>query len=431
MSDDKIKISDMGYSMSSGNAPSPVFGEEEPITSMDDYVKAIAHNGEVIPIKRADYIKYHQMGNLLNLTVIDPITKKVASYSSIGSLIKVDEADEEDISIPYTTNFDFAGNPVNPVAFNKLSESKISVEVKKKEISKEGKTLISIDNIINLLSNPSAYKNGLIIETSNIDKLICCKLCQPHQFDEIFTTFVNPPESPLLRNYLDILGSLINEELKKSDEVSNIDDLEKLAYERSDYVGKTFETVLSEARDYKDYQRYLLTKEDKTIITESEKKYVDTLCSIIEKEGTYTIFKRKKNKINITLEGLIEQSKLFYLSDTVDCINENSEFSATIFKYTDEHISKFIENIDNTDLPLKIIMTQELINQNYSIKSSKKDPSVKLFVCDKFYNKILFIITQNTLSKWNKKLDKMIRNLDKYSLSSLNIFPYNIENTNI
>lgn len=373
-------------------------------------------NGVVRPISLLDYstLSHEHPEYFRNCMVLDPHKCQKYIFDEQGYIIE-----EEDINMDEYEELEFE-SPINVIG----RIHNIDKNVKEQEVAlKTTRKKITFEELLNVIKNPVIHKFNIPTVKSNMDALIACILKQPSHFDELFTTEVDRPESPLMRKYLTELARLVNIELEKSDEVNNIEDLEKLAYAEANYEGKDLQIVLNEAKDYKSYYRFLLMKGERIVITEKEKEYADKLLSIT-KELKHNNHKTKKTKLNFEIEAELDGSSVFYFSEKVDTITIGSPIVIELHTYVPTHISQIEKHIGNKDIDLRIALINEIITKQF--KTDEKNISISLFVCDKNYNHGTFKISKSTLLKWKKKLlGTLVNKLD--NVVTIGCLPQTIE----
>lgn len=337
---------------------------------------------------------------LANSIIYDYKRRAKIIFDSDGAIL-----DNQDISkfdydrIKYTTRI----SPVGSIYDVSNSSEKPKVD----------KTDITLLDALEFIKNPVSHNFKIDLPKSNINSLIACIFTQKDQFDELFTVETCKPESPLMRKYLTELARLVNIKLKESDEIDNIEELEKLAYEKAEYKGKSIETVLNESKDYHDYYRFLLMKGERIVITENEKEYVDTLYRVVS-ESKNIFRKDKKSKIDFELRADINSiSSRFTFSEKVDLINFGDSIYFTLFFYIPEHMSKVEEYIEKEEyIKLKAAHVTQILEASYRNSSNNGDLKCSLFICDKNYNYSTFTVSSTTMNKWKKELNKMLMCLD-------------------
>lgn len=254
-------------------------------------------------------------------------------------------------------------------------------------------------------------------DETSVERLIKTALIDSDQFDEIFTVEKDRPESPLMRRFLTKLAQLVNEGLEtlKDEGLENIEELQKVAYKYAGYRGKTFETVLEEQKDYDAYFRFLLTKDEKIVITEEQKDYFDKLKSLAKKEiirnfGASLIGVKKKNR-DVELKGTSPcpslTGTLFFTGLVPSLSISKTEVKATYFTYV-EDIYQVYSEIENSQLSLKVALNSDLILENEGNPRKGVEVTNSIFVCDRNFNYAFFQVKKSTLNKWKKSLSEKI-----------------------
>jgi hypothetical protein len=281
------------------------------------------------------------------------------------------------------------------------------------KVEKETKEL-TFDDMLNLLYRPNFYFNDIPAKKDNMNLLIKKVLLFPENFDEIFAVEVPPPSSPLMKSYLENLSVLINVELKDKQEIDNIEDLQKKAYDQSDYIGKTFETVLEEAKDFGDYLRYLLNKGEKLIVTQDQKEYAFILRKLISKNGEINLDNIKSKSLDKKVYFNAQGFKNFHISVIIDQqFNDSARKSNRLFL----HVPDITE--------LEIYLEHYKYDLKAALIFNSNGYSVDLFVSDANYNHGLFTIKSATMNKWTRKLEGVTPKLNNIINEEMT-FPYNV-----
>lgn len=390
--------------------------------------KIIQPNGEIRPIRNADLkpLIDTKARNLCfaSCTIYSTYDKKFKRFNDEGCIIDIKNISSLDIIAEYTSSYDVFGNDLGDyiVDEEEIEEVKVKIDNKKK--------LITYRELINSFTNPVAFKNNIIPIQSNMDALVSCIVNKKDQFDEIFAIEVDRPESPLMRKYLTELAILVNEKLKESDEIDNIEELEKNAYVKAEYKGKSYETVVSESRDYHNYYRFLLTKDERVVITEEQNLYTKRLYNILKENSFHFSDKGKRNKFNLELEGELNSSN-FYFSDKVDYINLSNPISLQLFTYVPTHLSNLNSHIEENLIDIRFGLISELIEKNYSKAYEVSGTNYSIFACDSNFNYGIFKVNKTSIGKWKKKLENAINKLEHTLGDKSMTKPYDVLNLSI
>jgi len=376
--------------------PGPPEPLELPLLPENEEYKLILQNGEVFAVNVADYPTFRMDNSLLisNAIMYDIGNSQRFKFDNTGSVCveHVDVEENEHEQYQYTSNFDFYG------------KYKV-INSEKKVISKSS---LSFNDIASILYTPVLYFNNIKKESNQINKLLSCFLQESGQFDERFIIKPKSPDSPLLDKYLTTLAELINSEIDEKEEIENIEDLEKKAYEKVGY-NKPIESVINEAKDFEEYFRFLLVKKDKQVIDEKDYNYVNQLSSLIKNRYSFKSGKAKVNK-EFSFEDE-KYSKQFSFSEVVDRIEESdSNLMITLFLYV-PNILRLTNYLEDNKTDIKIGMIYEILNNNYNKKS--KTIKCTLFVCDSNYNCKFIDIKSTTLLKYKNRFIEVISNFDK------------------
>lgn len=324
-----------------------------------------------------------------------------------------------DIQGASKSDYNFEGNLVNnqPISVDSINEIfnifYIVEDGEEPKIEKQTKELI-LDDLINLVYYPSAYFNKLSIKRDNKSLLIKTILLFQENFDEIFVVEVAPPSSPLMKSYLVNLSVLINEELKDKEEIENIENLRKKAFEQTDYIGKTFEAVLEEAKDFKDYLRFLLTKGEKLVITPEEKEYALTIRKLVSKKSEINLNNIKSKSLNQKIYYDNINAKGYHLSSVIDHQYYDGNRKSDRFFLHLPDLNDIDFYLEKYHYDLKLGFTH-LVRGN----------GIDLFIVDENYNYSLFNVKPTTLNKWIRKLEGIIPKLNNIIAEEMP-FPYNV-----
>lgn len=304
---------------------------------------------------------------------------------------------------------------------NKTKERSVKQFTGKIEMS-FGKVMLAIENHKEFwdLSTDSYIDSESIKE-----KLIKTAVLQPDQFDELFTVETDRPESPLMRRFMEKLSILVNEQLGDNVEgIDNMDELQSKAYIFTGYQGKNLETVISESKDYFRYFRYLLTKGEKTVINEKQKDYFDSLIKLCRKNQII-----KKKSIDYEVSEMTPYSSICFYKEKIPNFHINkSRIEMDYFTFV-ENIRNTSEELENSNLSIRIALIDELITKEYSdqIKNGIEKAST-IFVCDRNLNYCRFLVRGATINKWKKSLEKKLSLADFIISSGRTKIPVGVTN---
>lgn len=397
-------------STSKYNVPNYPPGTQAPKT--ERLYKICFPDGRVRELNEDQYVKILTFGKneLVDVSVIDKHRSRKVDYNTNGVPYY-----ETPVGLDYYEGIDI-NEVIEPQGDEELVDEEIKINSKKIKLT-------SCD-LINMINNPILYHNKIQSKSSNIGYLLSCIIQQPSQFDELFVLEVKSPESPLLKSYLDNLAEMVSEELDKSEQIDDIEKLENDAYKKVGYVGKTFEAVLNDARDFQDYFRFLLTKGEKVVVNQYDYNYVNKLSKIIKENNNYKFniseSKQKKNE-EIILDS-DNYSRYFYFSEIAHLYIKNKEY-LLLFIHVDD-ISSSSKFIEENNLDIKIALCDKIFCENYL---KLKECCISLFICDKNYNHKKFDLKSTTLNKWKKKLQGYIDLVDTLGLKSKISYPNNLK----
>lgn len=349
-----------------------------------------------------------------NCIIVDILNKNSYDCNGHGEIIgsRVSSAIESAITIYHVFSdipqSDFFGDPIEIPNIEKKEETKNNYPGVPINVS----YLSMIDSNIREFYCVDSSK---VEFESNVERLIKTAIIDPDQFDEIFTIETDRPESPLMRKFLVRLAQLVNEGLEtlKDEGLEDLTELQKIAYKYAGYKGKSFETVVEEQKDYDSYFRFLLTKDEKIVITEKQKEYFDKLKVLAKKEiaNNYIFISNKKRTKDVIFSGLSVCPSFtgqYYFTGLVpSLLTSKVEIKATYFTYIDD-IHDIYSEIEKSKLSLKIALNSDLIIENNS--DIKKGVELKnlVFVCDKNFNYGFFEVKKSTLNKWKKSLSEKV-----------------------
>jgi len=292
-----------------------------------------------------------------------------------------------------------------------IIESKLDKDEIKKEVDS---TVISItpSDIELLKTNPPLFKRRKIdkisdkIETSSIQEeetfLFLSMYC-PEEIPEYFTIIEKKPWSDLMVNYLNKLADLISEQMREKDEIDDIESLEVIAHKFSGYRDD-IESVKLMAKEYDDYFRYCLIKDDKFLIdknkVESLKNLSETLKNLtIVKNVSLKLNKYQKTKIKQTFVSNLIKDKKYNFKTVADIVKNDAADGFTyisIFKKLDINLSEFDKKI-----PEKLMNKMAVL---YEYFGEKKKQSFNFIIVDKNNLCYVFEVKSATLKKWKQRL---------------------------
>jgi len=390
----------------------------------DNLIIVAGRNGVYGYITRYQLEDFEQAEVYANKCLIDKLNSVCYECGGDGSIIGKRDLNKYEVNYNSRSGYgdlptvDIHGNPIIFEDFQPVKENK-----------KEYTGQILNVPYINLCKNNIRKfweifgTNKIPEDETNLEKMIRIAVLNPDQFDEIFTVEVDKPESPLMVKFLNKLAELVDKALLSEGDngLENIVPLQREAYNYAGYEGKSFETVIDEHKDYGGYFRFLLTKEEKTIISENEKLYFDNLIKIIEEDkNSHNTSNKgiKKKKQAFELFGTSPISSFadeiqdaFYFKGIVPNLNLSSvsKPEAMYFTYIDD-IYKIYDYMDNSDLSFKIALNDDLLLESGLVKKGV-DLLNKIFVCDKNFNIVTFTVRKATLNKWKKNLGTEISKL--------------------
>lgn len=366
---------------------------------------------------------------LQGATVINHAEGVSYDYSDVGTLagrrsISTDEQMVISITDCDMVDIDIFGKPIH-------TEDVVKIEKKSKDFS--GLKQMNIARLILSFQNHREYFNTLneplVDDEAVLDKLVKTAILQSDQFDEIFTTEKDRPESPLMVKFMHKLSELVNDQLRENTDegIDNLEELQKKAYDYASYQGKDFETVVRESKDYYNYFRYLLTKGEKIVISENQGEYFKSLLKVSERiKATIS----KTRIIDYEISDIVPGSFLYYFTEKIPSIRFTKEkIQVSYFTY----VSKIREasfEIESYDLTLKIALINEMLYKEFS-DEVKAGITIdhKIIVVDQFCNYMTLSVKKATLSKWLKTLNALIATSNNVNEHGNGFKPYGIDDT--
>lgn len=294
----------------------------------------------------------------------------------------------------------FNGGVPQEVIDKVLSQIKQPV-VEEKEFIVKGTKELTIEDIFDIANKPVRYFSHIKENKSNINYLLVETLCNPGSFDELFIVQEKGPESPLLKSYLNNLANYLIVELKNKDEIDNLEDLQKKAYDKTNYQGKSFEVVLQEAKDFSEYLRFLITKDEKLVISPEEFEYSTNLKNAVRSFGCGFSSKNQKLHVELKMDLFVDYYISTKVNQQVTLVGGKDHVKEVIYVPDIKNLTSYIEE---EGYDLKIAFIKKMLNITPTI-----------FGCDKDYNFQTFEIRQSTIVKWMKKLDTILQDI-KFTL---------------
>lgn len=285
--------------------------------------------------------------------------------------------------------------------------------IEDKEFDIKGTKELTIEDVFNIVNKPVLFFSDIKEEKTNINYLLVETLCNPGSFDELFIVQEKAPESPLLKSYLENLANYLIVELKNKDEIDNLEELQKKAYDKTKYQGKLFETVLEEAKDFSEYLRFLITKDEKLVVSPEEFKYSTNLYSAIRSFGQGIKGKNQKLHVELKMDLFTD----YFVSTKIN--QQTNTGGRTFFReiiYIPD-IRNLATYIEEEGYDLKIAFIKKMLNAVPII-----------FVCDRDYNFQTVEVKSSTILKWIKKLDSIFGDVKRTMEQGGRHFPNCVDN---
>lgn len=383
------------------------FGSIEEFLVFDYYMiitQACQYVGWVT--KNYNEVSHNNKNIIANLLLLDKDSLETILLDNHGEMgdTRPSSMNEINVGIPGLPTNEFYGQPI---AYPVKKEKK---KVEKKDIT--DRKLINSTSLLSITRGPASFwKTVNLKELPDdevlMDKLVRIAVTEPAQFDELFTVEIDRPESPLMRRYLITLSDLINESLNGLDDgIDDIKPLEQEAYKKAGYVGKTFETVVEEAKDYAAHLRFLLLKNERIVVREDEKNYFDSLVKLIKNEEL------TKNKNEHQFIEPIPGS-IFGAKTTIPHVRKAGMLELTYFLFVD-NLYSFNDSTINPALAIKIALNDMLFrDENKFLVSKGNELHNCIFVSDRDFNIARFLVKKQTLNKWAKLLSELLDEASK------------------
>lgn len=296
-----------------------------------------------------------------------------------------------------------------------LVTKKLGCEVK--DYSKNIEDLKFTSNDIQLLrTNPPLYKL-LKIDKNSVkssltkeeieEKYLFLLIFHPEQIDEFFTMVEKEPSSDMMKKYLTKLADLISADMTEKDEIDDLEDLKKKAYEYSGYR-ESLGAVEIMAKEFDDYFRFCLVKDDKILITKEKVESLKTLSKTLKELHIVkkcSIKVNKTDKIELNKQYISEKikDKPYLISDFSDItkldLSNHPTMYINIFKKIDKNLYEFPENISD-ELSMRMAILYEILTtENKKIKLV-----FNFIIVDKNNLCYVFNVKSGTIKKWKQKL---------------------------
>lgn len=276
------------------------------------------------------------------------------------------------------------------------------------KLSIEGLNLITVD--------PPLFKSIFIDKTIPYkmgqeeieDDLLFSSIFQPDKLQEDYVIIEREPIDEAMKDYLTILSTSISEQMNLNDEIDDIEELEKNAYDKVKFYN-SFEYVKEKATEYKDYFKYLLLKDERHCLTKDKYESLIEIGNILKKRKDLEIYTNSKSfGIKTTIKKLSFKVKEpgIELVGTPDMvlINGSKQLFVTIIKRISENLEDFPKLIDKLNLNMKMAMYSELAIANNNINIEKSTIKHNFIVVDKNNLCYSFEVKAATITKWKKQL---------------------------
>lgn len=335
-------------------------------------------------------------------------------YGNNGHIVDVLQNPAFDSISWLTNNLNIYEDILTGEDLSYIVSKKLGHEIK--EIVKDSATLRLTSNDIELLkTNPPLYKKLKIDKIQNVIKLTQIELEErflflsiyyPEQIPEFFTIVEKEPWSDLMRNYLSKLADLISAEMNEKDEIDDIEKLEEIAYKKSGYR-ETLAAVKEMAKEYEDYFKYCLVKDDKLLITKTKVDHLTELSNTLKnlhilKKCSLKTGKLDKVELNKEYVSNIIKDKPYLISDYSDISKFDSHTGylyINIFKKVDINLYEFPNSISE-ELSTRMAILHEIL----STENKKIRLSFNFIIVDKNDLCYVFEIKSSTIKKWKQKL---------------------------
>ncbi len=296
-----------------------------------------------------------------------------------------------------------------------LVTKKLGCEIK--DYLKNVEDLKFTSNDVQLLrTNPPLYKL-LKVDKGSVkssftkeeieEKYLFLLMFDPEQITEFFTTVEREPSSDMMRKYLIKLADLISAEMTEKDEIDDLEGLKEKAYEYSGYR-ESLGAVEVMAKEFDDYFRFCLVKDDKILITKEKVESLKILSRTLKELHIVkkcSIKINKTDKIELNKQYISEKikDKPYLISDFSDItkldLSHHPTMYINIFKKTDKNLYEFPENIPD-ELSMKMAILHEIL----TAESKKIKLVFNFIVVDKNNLCYVFDVKSGTIKKWKKKL---------------------------
>lgn len=320
--------------------------------------------------------------------------------------------------------------PVLDNLFGNNEESKIEIPIAE-SISPEGMEL--------LCTNPPLYKEICIDKGENplnrerIEELLLLYIMfESSQITEIFTVIEKEPYSDILKDYLDILANLISEAMEENDEIDNIEVLELEAHKRAG-CRDSIENVREKQKEFQDYFRYKLIKDEKYCITKDVYDHIAVLGrNLLESADVKNHISKfsSKDKTYFRKTFIKPETGKVAIRSCVDLIKIHSasfskSISVNIIRKIDGNLEDFSSSISNRNLDVLMAMNSEVVEFEFKHLIEKKQKvTYNFIIVDKNDLHFVFEVSGATLTKWKKKMREKLNRADWHIKNGNFTLPY-------
>lgn len=310
----------------------------------------------------------------------------------------------------YTTN-----NNGNVVADNKMTGQELqfasarvrqltSDRPREKINREEDNNFLTIDDVMAIREHPRDFYRGIISRPLQ-ERVMEIMILQNESFDELFVVAERAPESPLLKAYIEARVKIILDEIERDGDVGDLEMIDIKAYKEAGYEGKDINVVKNESRDYKDYERFLMVKGEKEVVSEEDKDFFDSLVSNMRNDSALFNNVRSKN-IGIEITEMLPYSKKWAFRSVIPYASGDVYY---FFTRTNMTLREYVEDgFDEDIIRLRIALAFEILSAKGIITK------FYLLIADRYNNYKFIEIKPTTLKKLKEKqLSAQIKDIEK------------------
>ena len=295
--------------------------------------------------------------------------------------------------------------------------------------------LMSYSGLNKLAFSPSAFYKHYVLgqKEDSYDKnmiegsLIHCLLLNPETFDDNFVISVNDLPSDNPRSVLHTVFNHYKELKAHGDERENLEDFAEAIldvlkdinlYQSLKTDGQRIEKMVNSKHD--EYWEYMKKSEGRTVIDDDTytfcKAVVEKITStttVMDVMGFFADSFSPVEKFNEIVLVKFADKYPFGLRGIIDNLvidHSKKEIRVNDLKKTSKTITQFVDSIEYFNYWIQAAMYKKLIEHVYTSQEKYKDYSIvfRFLVADPFMQIAPIKVTDETMSKWTEKTDKLL-----------------------